>query len=53
MGQKNMVKVTFDLSVIEIEMLCNCIESAIDVKHMNEQEKKTANVILEQLRKYI
>ena len=48
-----MVKVTFDLSELEIEMLSYCIESAIDTKEMNEQDKKTAKIILEQLSKYL
>lgn len=48
-----MVRVTLELSNLEIEMLSHCIESAIDVKHMDEQEKKTAKVILEQLRNFI
>ncbi len=48
-----MVRVTFELSELEIEMLSHCIESALDIKNMDEQEKKTAKVILEQLRNYI
>ncbi len=37
-----MVKVTLDLTEHELEIFSHCIESAIDIKHMNEQEKKTA-----------
>ena len=48
-----MVKVTFEMSQLEIEMLSNCIETAIDVKKLNEQDKKTAKIILEQLSKYL
>lgn len=48
-----MVKIKLDLSEFEIEMLSQCIESAIDVKPMNEQEKQTAKTILKQLSKYI
>ena len=52
-GGKRMVKVTLELSEIEIELLSHCIETALDVKPMNQQEKKTAKVILEQLSKYV
>jgi hypothetical protein len=48
-----MVKVTLELTEIEIEMLSHCIETALDVKKMSQQEKKTAKVILKQLSKYI
>ena len=48
-----MVKVTLDLTEYELEIFSHCIESAIDIKHMSEQEKKTAKVILEQLHKHL
>ena len=48
-----MIKVTFKFFELEIEMLSHFIESAIDVKHMDEQEKKTAKIILEQLHKHL
>jgi len=48
-----MVKIKLDLSEVEIEMLSHCIESAIDVKPMNEKEKQTAKTILKELSKYI
>jgi membrane-bound inhibitor of C-type lysozyme len=48
----NMVKVILDLSQHEIDMLYHCIETALDVKPMNKEEKKTASLILDQLRKY-
>jgi hypothetical protein len=48
-----MVKVTLDLTEHELEIFSHCIESAIDVKHMNEQEKKTAKIILEKLNKHL
>ena len=48
-----MVKVTFEMSEVEIEMLTNWIETAVDLKDFNEQEKKTATLILEQLSKYL
>lgn len=47
-----MVKITLELTELEIEMLSHCIESALDVKPMNQQEKQTAKVILKQLSKY-
>ena len=50
---KNIVKVTLDLSKLDIEMLSYCIESAIDIKQMNEQDKNTAKKILIQLSKYL
>lgn len=48
-----MFKVTLELSEIEIEMLSHCMETALDVKPMSQQEIKTAKVILKQLDKYI
>jgi hypothetical protein len=48
-----MVKLEFDLSELEIEMLSHCICTAIDVKPMNEQQKQTAKKILKQLSNYL
>jgi len=48
-----MVKVTFELFELEIEMLSHCIELEIDIKQMNEQGKKTAKIILKQLSQYL
>ena len=48
-----MVKLKFDLSKLEIQMLSHCIETAIDVKPLNEQEIKTAKTVLKQLYKYL
>ncbi len=48
-----MVKVTLELSELEIEMLSHCIESAIDTKHVDKQDAKRAENILKQLRKYL
>ena len=45
-----MVKVTLNISKLEIEMLSYCIESAIDVKHMSDKDKKSAEKILKQLK---
>jgi len=44
-----MVKVTLELSELQIEMFIHCIEGAIDVKHMNEQEAKLATEVKNQL----
>ena len=48
-----MVKVMLELSELEIEMLSHCIESAIDTKHLPENDNKKAEKILNQLRKYV
>ena len=48
-----MVKVTLELTEHELEIFSHCIESAIDIKHMDEQEKKTAKSILDQLHKHL
>jgi len=38
-GGKNMVKVTLELSKLEVEMLIKCIDAVIDVKHANNTER--------------
>ena len=48
-----MVRVTIELSKLEIEMLLNCIESAIDTKHMPEVSEGRIKEIREQLSKYL
>jgi len=48
-----MAKVTIDLSELEIEMLLNCIETAIDVKHMDGEYKERAEQIKKELVKYL
>ncbi len=48
-----MVKVTLDLSEHDIEILSHCIETALDVKPMDQEEKRTASLILKQLNKYV
>lgn len=52
-GKKIMVKLEFDLSESEIELLSYCMESAIDTKLMTEQEKQTAKRILNELSKFL
>lgn len=48
-----MVKVTIELSKMQIQMLMNCIESALDTKHMPEKDEEGAKKILEQFSKYL
>ena len=49
--QYTMVKVTFELSEVEIKMLAHCIEKALHLKAMSKKEKQTAMIILKQLSK--
>jgi hypothetical protein len=51
--KEKMVKVKIELSKIQIQMLMNCIESALDTKHMPEESEEGTKVILEQLSKYL
>jgi len=48
-----MVKVEIDLSKREIQMLLNCIEAAIDTKHMKEENVERVKEIIKQLSKYL
>ena len=48
-----MVKVTLELSNLEIEMFLHCIEIAIDTKYVNGKNKETAKKLLNQLSKYV
>jgi len=48
-----MVKVTIELSEREIQMLISCIESALDTKHMQEENEERVKKIRDQLSKYI
>ena len=48
-----MVKVTIDLSKLEIEMLIHCIEGAIEVKHVTEKDQRRAKDIIDNLNKYL
>lgn len=47
-----MVKVSLELSQHEIDLLYHCIETALDVKPMDKEEKRNASVIIEQLKRY-
>ena len=48
-----MPKVSIELSKLQIEMFINCINGAIDVKHMNEQDEEIAKEVKRQLSKYL
>ena len=48
-----MVRVTIELSKLEIQMLLNCIEAAIDTKHMPEQSEERIKEIKEQLSNHL
>jgi len=48
-----MVEVTIELSKLEIEMLLNCIEAAIDTKHMPEESEERIKEIRGRLSKYL
>lgn len=48
-----MVKVTLELSKLELEMFLNCIEGAIDTKHVTGKDLETAKEVMKQLSKYL
>jgi hypothetical protein len=48
-----MVRVIIELSKREIQMLLNCIEAAIDTKHMHEENEERIKEIQKQLSKYL
>ena len=48
-----MVKITIDLSKYELEMLLYCIESALDTKHVPEENEGKIREIKEHLSKYL
>jgi len=48
-----MPKVSIELSKLQIEMFIKCIDGAIDVKHMNEQDEEIAKEVKRQLSKYL
>jgi hypothetical protein len=48
-----MVKVTIELSELEIQMLVNCIESAIDTNHMPGDMVKRVKEIRDGFNKYL
>lgn len=48
-----MVKLNIELSKHEIQMLLNCIESALETKHVPEESKKRIEDIKKELAKYL
>jgi len=48
-----MVRVIIELSKREIQMLLNCIEAAIDTKHMPEENEERVKEIQKHLGKYL
>jgi len=48
-----MVKVSLELSKIEIEMFLHCIEMAIDTRYVDGKNKETAKKLVKQLSKYV
>ncbi|MDH7507022.1 MAG: hypothetical protein QHH15_04450 [Candidatus Thermoplasmatota archaeon] len=48
-----MVKITLDLSKLEIEMFLQCIEMAIDTKYVEGKNRETAKKLVSQLKKYV
>jgi len=48
-----MVKVTLELSKLEIEMFLHCIQLALDTRYVEGKNKETAKKLVDQLSKYI
>lgn len=48
-----MVKVTIELSKIQIQMLINCIESALDTNHVPDDRASDVKKMIEQLSNYL
>ncbi|MCX6667194.1 MAG: hypothetical protein NTV74_02990 [Euryarchaeota archaeon] len=51
--EEKMVKVEIELSRFEIGMFLNCVEAAIDTKHVIGQELERVKEIKQQLSKYL
>jgi hypothetical protein len=51
--RKNMVRLTIELSKLEIVMLLNCIEAAFDTGHVPEESEESVKKLKEQLSKYL
>jgi hypothetical protein len=51
--EEKMVKVEIELSRLEIGMFLNCVEAAIDTKHVIGQDLKRVKEIRQQLSKYL
>ena len=48
-----MVRVTIELSKLEIVMLLNCMEAALDTGHVPEESGESVKKLKEQLIKYL
>jgi len=48
-----MVKVNIELSKYELQMLLNCIESALETKHVPEVSKKRIEELKKELSSYL
>ena len=48
-----MVKVSIELSKIQIQMIMNCIDAALDTKHVPEENEVETKDILVKLSKYL
>lgn len=48
-----MVKVSIELNELEIQMLINCIEAALDTKHMRKEKEGRVKKIRDQLNEFI
>jgi len=53
LGRKKMVKITIDLSELEIEMLMHCIDAALDTEHVKKESEIRIKEIKDQLSKYL
>jgi len=48
-----MVKISLELSKLEIEMFVHCIQLALDTRYVDGKNKKTATKLMDQLSKYL
>jgi hypothetical protein len=51
--EEKMVRVEIELSGLEILMFLNCVEAAIDTKHVDGENLKRVKEIKKQLYKYL
>jgi hypothetical protein len=48
-----MVKISLELSKLEIEMFVHCIQLALDTRYVTGKNKTTAKKLVNQLNKYL
>jgi len=48
-----MVKISLELSKLEIEMFVHCIQLALDTGYVDGKNKETAKKLVDQLSKYL